>query len=98
MGEAGAEHQAADAFGREPPSLWRRWFRGGESAAPKWAAKAVGATTAGLLLIASGALHDRAAKLAAFVVLAVPGVALERFFKARRRRERERLLPPAGGP
>jgi hypothetical protein len=42
-------------------------------------------------------VHGHPAKYAAVVVLAVPGFALERYYRTRRLREREELLPPRVG-
>jgi hypothetical protein len=91
-----SESQAADAFGVERASFWDR-ARGNESAAPKHATRAVAVVTGVVLLVASADLHTTAAKVGAFIVLAVPGLALERFYKARRRRRQEQLLPPGSG-
>ena len=96
MEDARPELQAAaDAFGREPPSFWQR-LRGADSAAPKRATGAVAFVTGFVLLAIGSAGHGIAAKLGAVFVLVVPGAALERFYRARRRRKQEELLPRAG--
>ncbi len=83
--------ESPNPFGVEPPSFWRR-LRSGGSATPKPVARAVGVIT-GLLVLAAGAWHNEAVHLAAIALLLVPGLLLERWYGARRRREREELLP-----
>jgi hypothetical protein len=94
VGEAGSD-QAAEAFGREPVSFWRRQFLGVESAAPKRVTRIV-AGVSGLVVLLMGG-HGLAGALVVVFVLVVPGAMVERFFKARRRRRREELLPGSGG-
>jgi hypothetical protein len=91
METAGTRDQAVEAFGVEPPSGWKRWFRQ-ETAAPKPVARTIGIVT-GLALLAAGK-HGLLAAAGIVLALGLPGTLVERHYKARRRREREQILPP----
>jgi hypothetical protein len=93
MGGAGVESRAADAFGAERSSVWRR-LRGGDAATPRRVAGIVGFLSALVVWVESEAFHGFAGKLVGLAVLLVPAIAVERSYKARRRRKQERLLPP----
>lgn len=88
-----SSQQAADAFGFEPAPWWRRLWRD-DSVAPKRPARTIAVVTGLILLLLTGVVHGAGEKLGVFVLLAVPGFALERFYRARRRRAQEQLLPP----
>ena len=86
---------AADAFGVERPAWHRRlWAR--DAATPKRVGAAVAGVSA-LIVGFGGPLvhHSPIGFVLVALVLLVPGWALERHYRARRRRERERLLPKA---
>ena len=86
---------AAAAFGAEPRP-WRKRLLPPQAAAPKGAARTVGAISGGLGAVLGGALRGTPfGFLAGALLLGVPGWALERHYRGRRRREREQLLPPA---
>jgi hypothetical protein len=93
MGGAGVERRAADAFGVEPSSFWRR-LRGGNAATPRRVAGTVGSLSALVVWVGSEAFAGFTGKLLGVAVLLVPAIAVERSYKARRRRRQEQLLPP----
>jgi hypothetical protein len=82
----------ADPFGEEPPSWWGR-LRGRDRATPKRVDRWVGGVV-GLLLWAA-TFHSPLAFVIVPVAALVPSWAVERWYRARRRREREQILPPS---
>jgi hypothetical protein len=79
---------AADPFGVEPAP----WYRGRVDA-PSRQVRVVAVTTGLIVWAAQGQIHGFWAKMAFFaLVVAVPGWALEAWWRARRRRRSEELL------
>ena len=97
MGEAPVRQApAAHAFGVErPPASHRavRWLRGSDRTTPKSVDRWVGGTIG--LIVWATTLHSPFAFLIVPAGSYVPSWALERFYRARRRRQEERLLPPS---
>jgi Flp pilus assembly protein TadB len=92
--EQRAAPPAREAFGVEPEPLRKRLLAR-EAAAPKGVVHTVAAVSGGLAVLLGGAMNGIPfGFLIAVLVLGVPTWALERHYRARRRREREQLLPP----
>jgi Flp pilus assembly protein TadB len=90
--EQEAARSSADPFGEELPSWWQR-LRGQDRATPKRVDRWVGGV-AGLLIWAVS-LHSPFAFLIVPAAALLPSWVLERHYRARRRREQERILRPA---